>query len=143
MELSSQQLLDTDPESTAPRPFVFSLAPTIGGTNADHRIKAEPLRRYLERALRCPVQLFVAGNYGEIQGALRSGKAEAAMLGEMATRRAEEIGGIQPLVAPIGSNLDVPTYRSVIVTRIDSGIHDVQALRGATIGLVDRQSTSG
>jgi hypothetical protein len=29
------------------------------------------------------------------------------------------------------------------VTRIDSGIHDLEALRGTTVGLVDEQSTSG
>jgi hypothetical protein len=46
-------------------------------------------------------------------------------------------------VAAVGDHPDVATYRSAFVTRIDSGIYDLDGLRGKVIGLVDNPSTSG
>ncbi len=125
------------------RPFVFLFAPTIGQDRPDGDGRALPLRRYLEESLGRPVEMIVATSYAETLTALRSGGADAAMLGEYATRRAEQEGGVEPLVAPVSADETVPTYRSVIVTRLDSGIHDLAALRGTGFGLVDEQSTSG
>jgi len=128
---------------TDDRPFAFLFAPTIGQNQPHRESKALPMRRYLEEALGRPVEMIVATSYAETLAALRSGRADAAMLGEYATRRAEQEGGVEPLVAPVSSDETVPTYRSVVVTRLDSGIHDLAALRGLKLGLVDEQSTSG
>lgn len=125
------------------RPFVFLFAPTIGQDRPDDDGRALPLRRYLEESLGRPVEMIVATSYADTLTALRSGGADAAMLGEYATRRAEQEGGVEPLVAPVSADETAPTYRSVIVTRLDSGIHDLAALRGTGFGLVDEQSTSG
>ena len=126
-----------------PRPFVFLFAPTIGQDRRAGDVRTLPFRRYLEASLGRPVELVVATSYEETLAALRSGRADTAMLGEYAMRRAEQEGGIEPLVAPVAADEAVPTYRSAIVTRLDSGIHDLAALRGITLGLVDEQSTSG
>ena len=55
------------------------------------------------------------------------------MVGELASLRGQEIGGIEPLVMPVGEDGQIPTYQSVIISRIDSGIHDLAALRGTTL----------
>lgn len=128
---------------TAPRPFVFLFAPTIGQETTHDADRALPLRRYLEASLGRPVELIVATSYAGTLGALRSGAADAAMMGEYATRQAEQEGGVEPLVAPVSADEAIPTYRSAVVTRLDSGIHDLAALRGRALGLVDEQSTSG
>ena len=65
------------------------------------------------------------------------------MLGELASREGEAGGGIEPLLLPVGADAETPTYQSAVVTRLDSGIRDLAALKGATVGLVDEQSTSG
>lgn len=125
------------------RPFAFLFAPTIGQDGSYDEARARPLRQYLEESLGRPVDLIVATSYADTLDALRSGQADAAMLGEYATRQAEQEGGVEPLVAPVSAEQTVPTYRSVVVTRLDSGIHDLAALRGTELGLVDEQSTSG
>jgi phosphonate transport system substrate-binding protein len=131
------------PDHAAPRPFVFALAPTIAGEDERRPDRAAPLSRYLEKALGRPVRLAEEGSYAATLAALREGRIDAAMLGEAASRRGEAEGGIEPLLAPLGADEQPPTYQSVVVTRIDSGIRDLTGLRGATVGLVDEQSTSG
>lgn len=123
--------------------FVFAFAPTVAGDVAKATTRAEPLRRYLERELGLPVRMQTPESYAATIAALRGGEADAAMLGEFAMRQGAELGGIEPLVAPTGRDEEIPTYRSVVVTRIDSGIRDLADLRGREIGLVDAGSTSG
>ncbi|MGC4105135.1 MAG: phosphate/phosphite/phosphonate ABC transporter substrate-binding protein, partial [Thermomicrobiales bacterium] len=124
--------------------FVFAFAPTVAGSDiATVVARAEPLQRFLERALAMPVRLHAAESYAATISALRGGEADAAMLGEFATRQGAALGGIEPLVAPVGRDEEIPTYRSAFITRIDSGIRDLADLRGREIGLVDAQSTSG
>ncbi|MDQ3410541.1 MAG: phosphate/phosphite/phosphonate ABC transporter substrate-binding protein, partial [Chloroflexota bacterium] len=105
--------------------------------------RAVPLQRYLEQALNRPVRFIVPESYAEVLTALRAGQVDAAMLGELASRQGQERGVVEPLVAPAGTDQRQPTYASVIITRIDSGIHDLSGLRGGIVGLVDEQSTSG
>lgn len=125
------------------RSFVFAFAPTVFGGAVENDSRAAPLRQYLERVLERPVKMIAPESYAATVAALKDGCADAAMLGEFATRQAQEVGGVEPLVAAVGANEEVPTYRSVIVARIDSGIRDLAGLRGSVFGLVDEQSTSG
>lgn len=124
-------------------PFRFSLAPTVQVDGRPHLESLGPFVRYLEGALARPVQVVSEGGYAETLGALREGRLDAAMLGEIASHQAELGGGVEPLVAPASAGGEAPTYESVIFTRLDTGIHDLGGLRGATVGLVDEQSTSG
>lgn len=139
MRAKKQSIELTTPE----RPFAFSLAPTIARRGLGWEEGAEPLRLYLERALGRAVVFHHPETYEEAQASLASGEIDAAMFGELAARRAELEGGIEPLVAAVGAHPDLATYRSAFITRIDSGIHDLGGLRGKRLGLVDNQSTSG
>jgi len=123
--------------------FVFAFAPTVSGNASAHEERAEPLRHYLEQVLARPIAFVTPASYADTIASLREGTVDAAMLGEFATRHGTDLGGIEPLVAPISADEEIPTYRSVFVTRIDSGIRDLADLRGKEIGLVDEQSTSG
>ena len=128
---------------TTGQPFTFLFAPTLNKGSTFQTEEARPLRRYLEQALGRPVTMLSPSSYTEAMAALREGRADAAMLGDFASRQAQRAGGVEPLVAPIASDEDVPTYRSVVVTRIDTGIHDLAGISGHTLGLVDTHSTSG
>jgi len=129
--------------STDDSTMTMALAPTVG---ADPDSRAEDpgaLAAYLQRSLGRPVRVVVEASYAATVESLRAGRVDVAMVGELASLRGQETGGFEPLVVPVEADGQIPTYQSVIVTRIDSGHHDLAALRGTTIGLVDEQSTSG
>jgi phosphonate transport system substrate-binding protein len=130
-----------DPPPT--QPLTIALAPTVSGDTGSPPASAEALGRYLERVLGRHVRVVVEPSYAETVESLRAGRVDVAMVGELASLRGQEGGGIEPLVVPVSEDGQAPTYQSVIVTRLDSGVHDLAALRGTTIGLVDEQSTSG
>lgn len=123
--------------------FTFAFAPTLAGGKVSSPDHVEPFRRYLAQALDRPVRLIIPASYQATVNALRANQADAAMVGDYVSRHAEAAGGVEQLVAPVGADQQAQTYRSAVVTRIDSGIRDMAMLRGATLGLVDGQSTSG
>src|SRR5262245_44431665 len=109
--------------------FRFALAPTIAGEVRRQPERRQALLDYVAGALERPVELVVEDSYAAMLAALREGRLDAAMMGEVASQQAEEGGGIEPLLAPTGSD-GAATYQSAIITRIDSGIHDLSGLRG-------------
>lgn len=123
--------------------LTMALAPTVGAEPGSRAQSPSSLADYLGRCLERPVRVVVEPSYAATVESLRAGRVDAAMVGELASLRGQEVGGVEPLVVPVEADGQIPTYQSVIVTRIDSGIHDLAALRGTTIGLVDEQSTSG
>lgn len=123
--------------------FTFAFAPTLAGGKVSLPEHVEPFRLYLAQALERPVRTIIPGSYQETLDALRANRADAAMVGDYVSRHAEATGGIEQLVAPVSASHEAQTYRSAVVTRIDSGIRDMAVLRGVRLGLVDGQSTSG
>jgi phosphate/phosphite/phosphonate ABC transporter binding protein len=130
-------------EADAASTLTMALAPTVGADAGSPAQDPSALAAYLQRCLGRPVRVVVEPSYVATVESLRAGRVDVAMLGELASLRGQEVGGVEPLVVPVEADGQIPTYQSVIVTRIDSGIHDLEALRGTTIGLVDEQSTSG
>lgn len=128
---------------TPDAPLTIALAPTVGDEAGTRAQNPEALAAYLQRQLGRAVRVIVEPSYAATAESLRAGRVDVAMVGELASLRGQEGGGVEPLVVPIDDDGQNPTYQSVVVTRIDSGIHDLAALRGATLGLVDEQSTSG
>lgn len=126
-----------------PRPFTLALAPTLGLDPRQRIERAKPLAAFLERSLGEPVALAVETSYAASLEALREGRIDAAMLGELAALRGARTGAAEPLVSPVGDDGRALIYQSVIFTRLDTGIHDLSAMRGREIGLVDEQSASG
>lgn len=123
--------------------FTFALAPTLREQRTRSSVHVERFREYLSSELNRPVLLLTPSSYQETLDALRSDRADAAMVGDYVSRHGEATGGIDQLVAPVDAQQQAQTYRSVIVTRIDSAIRELADLRGVTVGLVDGQSTSG
>ena len=124
-------------------PLTVALAPTVGAEAGTLAHNPDALAAYLQQQLGRPVRIVVEASYAATVEALRAGRVDVAMLGELASLRGQEGGGVEPLVVPVDDDGQLPTYQSVVVTRIDSGIHDLTALRGTTLGLVDEHSTSG
>jgi phosphonate transport system substrate-binding protein len=123
--------------------LTLALAPTLGVEQVERIKRAEPLAAYLERTLARPVRIVVEDSYAASLEALRTGRVDAAMLGELAALQAGAEGGVSRLVLPVTADGQVPAYRCAIFARLDSGIRDLAGVRGARIGLVDTASASG
>lgn len=104
---------------------------------------AEPLRIYLERGLGVPVRLVRHPGYEATLRALQAGEIDAASIGDLASQKGQAEFGIEPLLKTVVPGKGPSTYRSAIITWHGSGIQTLSMLRGATIALVDGQSTSG
>src|SRR5688500_2863203 len=105
MRCSARQSWAMPPQAretaTSPSPpFRFSLAPTVQAAGRSHAGSLLPFVRYLEGELGRAVRVVSEGGYAESLLALRDGRLDAAMLGEIAYRQAELGGGVEPLVAP-------------------------------------------
>lgn len=123
--------------------LIFALAPTLAKASDRLPESAEPFRAYLERCLGVPVEVVRYGSYADTLAALRDGRADAASLGDLAWRSAQQDGTVEPLVSMVAGEERQSTYRSVVVTRPETGILSLPMLSGRTLALVDTQSTSG
>jgi phosphonate transport system substrate-binding protein len=124
-------------------PLRFALAPTLGLAAEVQIQRAQPLAAYLQRKLNRRVSIQAEPSYADTLSALTTNRLDAAMLGEVAALEASAAGAIDRLVVPIGPDGEVPSYRSAIFCRADTGIRNLSEVRGKRIALVDQQSASG
>lgn len=115
-----------------------------GENEKDRLMRNEPLRVYLEEALGVEVEIFTAGNYDGVVQALAANQIEVARFGSSSYAAVYTLteGGVQPTLT--GMKLDGNTgYRSVVVTRCDSGIESLEDAKGKVHAFADPDSTSG
>jgi phosphonate transport system substrate-binding protein len=123
-----------------PEKLVLGVAPYFA--EADMRREYDQLTAYLGQALDTPVELKVADSYAALPGLLQAFDVHLAILPPFAYVQAKRDNPGLVLVATAiadGSS----TYASFIVARDDSGIGNVEQLRGKRFAFVDRHSTSG
>ncbi len=127
-------------EHTEPAPsgLVFILAP-IENVNILYE-KFLPLAAYLEKAIGSKINLKIAKNYQEAIEEISTGKSDLAYLDPAAYCEARHGHSIFPLAKTIRSGSS--TYRSVIVTRKDSGINRIIAGKGKRLALGNISSSS-
>lgn len=123
-----------DPSS----PFVFILPP-FENVSTLYK-KFFPLKSYVEKAIGRKIILKVGKDYQEVIEELRSGKSHLAYLDPAAYCEARFRHRIFPLVKTIRNGSS--TYRSVIVTRKDSGIRRIIEIRGKRVALGNISSSS-
>lgn len=102
----------------------------------------KPLLDHMEKELGMPVEAVVSHDYNACVEALRAGHAEIAWLGPFSYVLGTKLADIEAIIAGVreggifGSN-------SIIFTLADSGIEDIDDLKGRTFAFVDPGSTSG
>ncbi len=119
-------------------PLVFILPPV-----ENVRIMYEkflPLRDYLENAISRKITLKVAQNYQEAIEEIGSGQAHLAYLDPATYCEARHQHWIIPIVKAVWNGSS--TYRSVIVTRKDSGINKIIEAKGKRLALGNTSSSS-
>lgn len=117
----------------------------LGGENETDRLgRFGAYRQLLEDTFKVPVRLFPASDYAGVLQAFSAGQIEMASLGSSGYAGAwlDTNGGIEPLVVPEENDGSV-AYVSVMVTRTDSGITNLEQMRGKTLAWADPNSTSG
>jgi len=100
-----------------------------------------PLAAYLEKKLGLKVELFVATDYSSTIEAMRAGKLDIALFGPFSYVLAADKANVEAFAVEKVKGLT--TYKSIVVTRPDSGINTLADLKGRTFAFVDPASTSG
>lgn len=97
----------------------------------------------LQTQLGMPVKPYVATDYNGVIEALRSKKLDVAYLGPFSYVLANQVAGVEAFAVAETKKTGKSAYRSLIVTRADSGINSMADLKGHTFAFVDPSSASG
>lgn len=120
---------------------------TIGLIPAeDSQAMIESSKQVIERLQQqtgMKVKPFVATDYNGIIEALRARKLDVAYLGPFSYVLAASVANVEAFSVAVTKKSGKSAYKSVIVVRKDSGIHDLPDLKGHTFAFVDPSSTSG
>jgi phosphonate transport system substrate-binding protein len=109
--------------------------------NASELIKRnQPLKDYLEAKLDKQVELIVTTDYSSMIEAMRFGRIDLAYFGPLSYVLARSKSEIEPFAAMLVDGK--PTYRSVIIANVDSGVESYTDLAGRKMVYGDRASTS-
>ena len=99
----------------------------------------------LEAALGVEVEEIQASDYNAIVEALRTGKADAAYMGALATAHASDRAGALPVAmkAPDRDRTQAVYHSLLITSSSNEDINSIEDIKGKTIAFVDPESTSG
>ena len=117
----------------------------LSGENEKDRLQRnEPLRAYLEEKLGITVEIFTAGNYDGVIQAIAANQIEIARFGSSAYAAAYTAtdGAVIPTLTTIKQDGNTG-YKSIVVTRCDSGIETLADAEGKVHAFADPDSTSG
>lgn len=129
-------------EAEMPDPLVMGIIPSE--ENAEMLRTYEPMVEHLSKELGVEVEPYTATDYSGIVEAMRSGNVDVAVFGPFSYVLANKVAGAEAIAAQVTEeDQKTPTYHSLIITRPDSGIQNIEDLRGKTFSFVDPASTSG
>ena len=102
---------------------------------------AAPLKAYLERALGKDIELVVTTDYSSMIEAMRFARIEVAYFGPLSYVLAKsKAPDIEPFA--VGVSKGSPTYKSVIIARLDGPVKTLTDIKGKMVGFGDFASTS-
>jgi len=117
----------------------------LGGENeADRLGRYGAYRDLLETTFKVPTRLFAASDYAGVQQAFGAKQIEIAGMGSSAYAGTwlDTNGGVEPLLVAEETDGSID-YRSVMVVRADSGIQNLEQMRGKALAWADPNSASG
>lgn len=102
---------------------------------------AQPLKKYLEGALKKEIELIVTTDYSSMIEAMRFNRIEVAYFGPLSYVLAKSKSpNIEPFA--VGVSRGSPTYKSVIIAQADGPVKAIADIKGKTMGFGDNASTS-
>ena len=117
----------------------------LSGENEKDRLQRnEPLREFLEGKLGVEVEIFTAGNYDGVIQAMAADQIEIGRFGSSSYAAAYTAtdGNVIPTLTTIKKDGNTG-YKSIVVTRCDSGIESLEDAKGKVLAFADPDSTSG
>jgi phosphonate transport system substrate-binding protein len=109
--------------------------------NASELIKRnQPLKDYLENQLGKQIELIVTTEYSSMIEAMRFGRIDVAYFGPLSYLLAKSKAKIEPFAAMVENGK--PTYRSVLIANVNSGVNALTDIRGKKMVFGDPASTS-
>ncbi|MDR0701834.1 MAG: phosphate/phosphite/phosphonate ABC transporter substrate-binding protein [Azoarcus sp.] len=103
----------------------------------------EPLRAWLERRLRMPVELVIGRNYVATGEALRRGALDFAYLGPVTYILQSRAAPLEAFARPTHGGSTGPTFKAAVIVPRESRARTLADLAGGEIALGDLASTSG
>lgn len=102
---------------------------------------AQPLKRYLEQALKKDIEITVTTDYSSMIEAMRFGRIEVAYFGPFSYVLAKSKA---PTIEPfaVGVERGSPTYQSVLIATAGGPVKTLADVRGKPFGFGDQASTS-
>jgi phosphonate ABC transporter, periplasmic phosphonate binding protein len=97
----------------------------------------------LQQQLGMPVKPFIATDYNGIIEALRSRKLDVAYLGPFSYVLASSVANVEAFAVAETKKSGRSFYKSLIITRKESGLQSLEQLKGRTMTFVDPSSASG
>ena len=97
----------------------------------------------LQQQLGMPVKPFIATDYNGIIEALRSRKLDVAYLGPFSYVLAGSVANVEAFAVAETKKSGRSFYKSLIITRKESGLQTLEQLKGRTMAFVDPSSASG
>ncbi len=133
--------LGTTTEVKAPEVLRIGLIPA---DDAETQMRNyQPVADYLSEKLGMKVEMSVTHDYTAAVEAMRSKHIDMAWFGPFSYVLAVKEAGAEAIVVGIRRDTGESTYRTVLVTRANSGIKKLEDLKGRTFAFVDPVSTSG
>lgn len=133
--------------AAAPSPAVAADALSIGLIPAeDSQAMIESSRQVLDQLrdqMGVPVKPFVATDYNGVIEALRAKKLDVAYLGPFSYVLASSMANVEAFAVAVTKKTGQSAYKSVIITRKDSGMTKPADLKGRNFAFVDPTSASG
>ena len=123
---------------TSSQPVVLAVHPYLPFQELQQRYR--PLAEYLETVLKKEVVVRIGRDYSEHITYVGHNQVDIAYLGPAVYVRVVEKYGRKPLLARLAVNGE-PVFRGYLVTSPDSGVDDLQSLRGKRFAFGDPRST--
>lgn len=136
-------LLATCSPAPTPETRVIRIAVIPTEDSQEQLLHLKPLADYLSAKTGFSIEFQVTTNYTAAIEALRADHVQMAWLGPFSYVLAAEQAEIVPVVGGIRKDTGGIFYNSIILVRKDSGIVNLQDLRGHTFAFIDPASTSG
>ena len=103
----------------------------------------QPVVDYLEERLDMTIEIQVTNDYTAAIEAMRNKHIDMAWFGPFSYILAVEQAGAEAIVNGFRRDTKKATYKSIIITRADSGIKTWEDLKDRSFAFVDPASTSG
>lgn len=117
----------------------------LGGENeADRLGRYGEYRQLIEDTFKVPVKLFPASDYAGVMQAFGASQIELSSMGAAGYAGAwiDTNGGVEPLLVAEEKDGSI-AYIAVMVVRTDSGITNLDQMKGRSLAWADPNSTSG